>query len=67
MARRKRKPIDVLPFNTDADGRCSRTIKANYSNMHAANFLYHDKDGFCATCVIEIYGDKRHERKDENT
>jgi DNA (cytosine-5)-methyltransferase 1 len=45
----------IEPYNTDVDGNCF-CLKANYYKMGGANFIGHTKDGFKATCVMEIVG-----------
>lgn len=44
---------EIIPLNTDRVG-CSATLKANYYKMSPANFVGHLKDGFKATCIMEI-------------
>lgn len=46
----------ITPLNTDLNGNCS-CIKANYYKMGYENFLSHTKDGFKATCIMEILTD----------
>lgn len=47
----------AIPINTDLDGN-SRCIKAGYYKMGCTNFIRAfvggHKDGFVATCVLEI-------------
>lgn len=43
----------IEPYNTDVDGNCF-CLKANYYKMGGANFIGHTKDGFKATCVMEV-------------
>ena len=43
---------EIIPLNTDRGG-CA-TLKANYYKMSPANFVGHLKDGFKATCIMEI-------------
>lgn len=45
--------MNIIPLNTDVKGNCA-CIKANYYKMGGANFIGHSKDGFKATCIMEI-------------
>lgn len=45
--------MNIQPLNTDIEGNCS-CLKANYYKMGGANFIGHTKDGFKATCVMEV-------------
>lgn len=45
--------MKITPLNTDIEGNCS-CIKANYYKMGGANFIGHTKDGFKATCIMEV-------------
>lgn len=45
--------IEQIPLNTDTEGNCS-CLKANYYKMGGANFIGHTKDGFKATCIMEV-------------
>lgn len=52
--------MNRVPINTDRGGY-ARCLKAGYYKMGWTNFtrvLGGAKDGFGATAVIEIYGDK---------
>ena len=43
-----------VPVNA-AMGGVSRTIKADYYKMGAANLLFHPKDGYAATAILIKY------------
>ena len=58
-----------IPINTDAEGNC-RCIKANYYKMGCTNFIRESggsKDGFVATCVLEIVYEDALEESDSRT
>lgn len=51
--------MNITPLNTDTEGNCS-CLKANYYKMGGANFLGHTKDGFKATCIMEMTNRNTH-------
>lgn len=48
-----------IPINAAMGGGVCRTIKADYYKMGAANFLFHQNDGYAATAILVKYERKK--------